>query len=134
MTEAKPYTPELGQAAFGQPYQEYECPEWLIAFLEYIDGELERVMWNITQERWDSPFGNTANSYRNDVFEVQAYSWDDSTQQEWNFRWGDVRVSWYKWLGRGTTVNREVDYATGARMLEECLASIRALEDKCAET
>ena len=63
-----------------------------------------------------------------DTFGCWDNVWTSFTEQEWNFRWGDVRISWYKWLGRGTTINRPVDYATGVRMLDECLASIRAME------
>lgn len=124
----KSYMPELGQAMFGQPTQQYECPEWLEAYLWHIDKEIDRVMWNINQEEWDSPFANTGNSYKNDVFEVEAYSWDDSEDQSYNFKWHDIEISWYKYCGRGMSVNKKVTFKEGHQMLNECLKSIRKLD------
>ncbi len=125
----KKYKPELGQAIFGQPYKRYECPEWMIAFLEYISKELERIMWNITQKSWDDPFGNTGNTFKNDVFEVCAYDWGDD-EQPYNFKCGDIEISWYKYLGRGTTINHSIKAAEGIKMLDTCLASLRKQEQE----
>lgn len=119
------YQPELGQMMFGQPSQELECPEWLEAYLWMIDTELSRVMWNVHQEEWDSPFSNTGNSYKNDTFEVEAYSWDDETPQPFNFKWKDIQISWYKHCGRGMSVNKKVTHKEGERLLNACLKSIR---------
>ena len=118
---------ELGQAIFGQPVQEYDCPLPIIALLEGIDSELDRVMWNNTQEDYPSPFSNTGNKFKNDTFEVEAYSWDDD-RQEYNFKYKDIQISWYKYLGRGTTINREVTPAEAFEMYEDCISSIKSLE------
>ena len=64
------YEPELGQAVFGQPYKQYECPEWLIAYLDYIEKELDRVYWNINQNSIESPFRNTGGKFKNGVMET----------------------------------------------------------------
>ena len=122
------YEPELGQAVFGQPPQEYDCPEWIEALLWYIDKELDRVMWNVNQEEYASPFANTGNSYKNDTFEVHAYSWDDE-EQPYNFKYEDIEISWYKYLGRGMSINKITSEGRMIRMLEDCLESIRK-EDK----
>ena len=50
------YEPEIGQALFGQPYNEYDCSELCIAALMSINDELERVMWNLDQKEYESPF------------------------------------------------------------------------------
>lgn len=112
----------------GQPWKRYECPEWLLAYLNYIEAELDRVMWNNNQQEYDSPFGNTGNTFKNDVFEVQAYSWDEDTEQPYNFKWTDVELSWYKHSNRGTTINQKIGLSKGKKLFEECLASVRAME------
>jgi hypothetical protein len=129
----KGYDPEVGQALFGQPYKEYECPEWLEAFLWHIEKELSRVMWNTTGGRYDSPFGNAGESFKNDVFEVHSYDWNEENEQGYNFKWGDVEISWYKYCGRGMSVNQEVGLDKGEKMLSECLESLRKMEDEYFE-
>lgn len=125
---AKKYEPELGQAVFGQPWKEYDCPEWLIAMLDYLNKELERVMWNRHQEEYLSPFSNTGNEFKCDTFHVQAYSWDEEQDQPYNFKWKDVEISWYKYLGRGTTVNQKIGFNKANKMFEQCLNSIRRMD------
>lgn len=125
----KQYEPELGQMAFGQPWKQYECPEWIIAFLDRIRRELDRVMWNNNQEAYASPFDNSGNSFKNDVFEVSAYSWGDE-EQPYNFKWKDVEISWYKHSWRGTTINQDLEPQRGIEMLNECLASIETMEKR----
>lgn len=112
------YVPEIGQMAYGQPWQELECPDWIVASLEVLRDAL------IDAKDID-PFGNTGDEFICEAFHVEAYSWGDEPQP-WNFKWGDIEISWYKWLGRGTTINREIDRATAHRMLTECLASINS--------
>lgn len=124
----KKYEPEIGQAIFGQPSQEYKASELLIAALESIRSELARVYWNNNQKKIDDPFGNTGGKYINDVFEVYAYSWDDEVPQPYNFRWKDFDISWYKYLGRGTSTNRKILPQEIEKMLEECLGAIRKEE------
>lgn len=122
------YEPELGQMAFGQPFKEYEASELLIAALNAIREELERVHWNNNQEQIQDPFGNTGGTYMNPTFKVEAYSWDEETPQPFNFKWKDFELSWYKYIGRGTSINREIKPDEINEMLEECLSSIRKEE------
>lgn len=122
------YEPELGQFAFGQPFKQYEAPDWLEAFLNAIRAELDRVMWNNNQEEYSSPFSNSGNKFKNGVFEAIAYSWDDSVEQPFNFKWKDFEVSWYKYMGRGMSMNRAITPDEGVEMLNECLVSVRAMD------
>ena len=62
-------------------------PNYVQAAFTKIDEQLSRVMWNIYQKEYDSPFSNTGEKFKNDVFEVEAYSWDDEYNQEYNFKW-----------------------------------------------
>lgn len=124
------YQPELGQAIFGQPHQQYEVPEFVEAALAMLDREMERVWCNAHQmnERYSSPFSNTGGRYEETpVFSVHAYDWSENEQQ-WNFRWGDIQISWYKYLGRGMSANVGITPDIAAAMLKECLEAVRALE------
>lgn len=122
------YVPEIGQMAHGQPWQRHDLPDWIEAFLALIDQELCRVMGNRTQEAYDSPFANTGNRFKNDTFAIEAYSWNDDVEQPWNFKWGDIEVSWYKWAFRGASINRIPSFDEGVQMLSACLASLRAMD------
>ena len=109
---------ELGNIAFNNnANQEFNCPEYIVALLRDIERQLKRIMWNINQEEYDSPFDNTANNFKLDNFEIQAYSWNDDVQ-DYNFIYKvdktkanmpDLKISWYKYLGRDTTINQEID-------------------------
>ena len=123
------YEPEIGQAVFGQPFHKYEASELLIAALESIRRELQRIYWNNHQEEIQDPFGNTGGEYKNNTFCVYAYDWNEDNEQSYNFKWKDVEISWYKYLGRGTSVNQNMSPNKINEMLEDCLQSIR-IEEK----
>lgn len=112
------FEPELGQLAFGQPSHRYSDPEWLESLLRLI----EYALYDIGVD--PSPFGNTGERFENDTFTVEAYSWDDEYEQPSNFKWRDVEISWYKWMGRGMSVNQELSLVRGREMLADCLKSL----------
>lgn len=122
------YEPELGQALFGQPHQQFAVPDIVEAALIMIECKLNLVMWNKHQKEYDSPFSNTGNKFSNAAFSAYAYSWDDE-EQPYNFKWRDIEISWYKYLGRGMSANREIDATTAEIMLTECLASLDTIDD-----
>ena len=122
------YEPELGQALFGQPYKEYDVSNLLHAALQSIDAELDRVMGNVTQKEYHSPFANSGNDFKCDAFEVDAYSWDETIEQKYNFKWRDIEISWYKYLGRGMSVNRVMSNDYIAQMLDDCLLALETYE------
>lgn len=115
-------------------YEMYEekyrsnVPEYVQAAFALIDEELARVMWNINQEEFDSPFSNTGEQFKNDVFEVEAYSWDNEYDQKYNFKWKDYKVRWYKHCKRDPQANRDITPEECSQMLSECLESIRAMD------
>ena len=122
---------ELGNLMFNtNKNQQYECPRWIVALLNELDNQLDRVMWNIHQEEYQSPFENTANSFKNDVFEVQAYDWNDDVEQPYNFKCDDIEISWYKYLGRDTTINGEYEPQKIIDMFNKCLKSISDMDVK----
>ena len=122
---------ELGNLMFNtNKNQQYECPRWIVALLNELDNQLDRVMWNIHQEEYQSPFENTANSFENDVFKVQAYDWNDDIEQPYNFKCEDIEISWYKYLGRDTTINGEYEPQKIIDMFNKCLKSILDMDVK----
>ena len=126
---------------FGRPWAAIECPEYIMAGLRWLGEEIKRVEGNRTQKPYDSPTGNVAGEYKTDVFEMRSYCWnEDSPEAELpNFKCGDFEARWYKYLGRGTSMNREIDANDFATMLDRCLASVRSLdrdefeEEPCAD-
>lgn len=104
---------------------EYLCPEYIIALLNYIDEKLRIIMWNKYQEEYSSPFSNTGNKFKNEVFEVEAYSWNDEIEQEYNFKYKDIKISWYKYLGRNTTINKKVTFEEIEKMFNDCVNSLK---------
>jgi len=112
------HEPELGQALFGQPYQFLECPgkvEDALIALQYI--------WDITRKE-PNPFSNTGERFNGNLFQAHAYSWDEEEEQEFNFKWHDVRISWYKYLGRSTTISRSMHDSEITEMLKDCIKEI----------
>ena len=123
-----PYQPELGQAVFGQPFKEYELPALWEAVLYRIRCELDRVWWNVKQKDMSSPFDNSgAEPFICDAFEVHSYSWGDD-EQPYNFKCGDVEISWYKHSGRGQSINVEPTPELAQTVLRKCILALAQWE------
>ena len=107
------------------------APDYVVALLSSIDNELCRIMWNKYQEQYDSPFCNTGNNFECDLFEVAAYDWDDTREQEYNFWYkpADIKISWYKYLGRGTRVYGEYSADEYIKMFDDCIKFLRKWEN-----
>lgn len=125
------YEPELGQALYGQPIKEFAVSELVEACLQSISYELDRVMGNLGNRDWSSPFENSGNvpGFVCPTFSTHAYSWGDD-EQPYNFKWGGVEISWYKWSGRGLSSNVEITPDMASKMLDECLAAVREYEQQ----
>lgn len=129
-----PTNVELGQMIYANnTIYEYDCPEWIIALLQSLDYELGIAMWNVYQKEYDSPFMNTGNEFIGKNFEVHAYNWNEDVEQEYNFKCGDIEISWYKYLGRGTTINNIYDTDYIIQMYNMCLEEIRSLDEDICE-
>lgn len=129
-----PTNVELGQMIYANnTIYEYDCPDWIIALLQNLDYELGIAMWNVYQKAYDSPFMNTGNEFIGKNFEVHAYNWNEDVEQKYNFKCGDVEISWYKYLGRGTTINNIYDTDYIIQMYNMCLEEIRSLDEDICE-
>lgn len=100
------------------------CPEYIVALLEHIEAELERLYWNAHQEDYPSPFRNYGTHFKNNVFEIHAYDWSDEPKHEYNFKCGQLEVSWYKRLGRDTEINLVLPPGTVIRYFNKCMESL----------
>jgi hypothetical protein len=122
------YEPEIGQMCFGNPWGEFECPDYIVALIEFLASEVCISEWNRTQDEqaFDKPTNNSGSRWANDTFSLRAYYWgdDEAEQAKPNFACGDFGVRWYKHARRGTTMNREVTPAEAVAFFERCLASI----------
>ena len=108
--------------------EQYNCEDWVIALLRDLDRKLSIVMWNINQEQYDSPFSNTGNEYIGKNFEVHAYNWGENANQYFNFKCGAIEISWYKYLGRDTTINGIYAISDIIDMYHICLRELEELE------
>lgn len=125
---------ELGNLIFNtNKKQNYECPEWIIALLRELERKLSINFWNSKKtseyREYNSPFGNTGESFKNNVFEVQAYNWDDDIEQQYNFKCEDVEISWYKYLGRDTTINDKYEEKYIIEIFNKCIKSLDLFEE-----
>ena len=121
---------ELGNLMFNQnKNQTYECPEFVISLLKGLEDELERIYWNNNQEEFESPFRNTGNNITIKEMKIQAYNWNEDKTDEWNFKYKDLEISWYKYLGRDTTINIDPNTPNFAVKMvtyyNECIKLIR---------
>ena len=124
------FIPELGQMFFGQPWKRFTVPPIMEAVLSAISDELSRVMSNIDQQDYDTPFSNTGASFSCPTFTAVAYSWSDE-EQPYNFKHhkSGLEISWYKWFGRGASANMDISPNFSSEILEDCLAAILRIEN-----
>lgn len=131
---------ELGNLMFNNnTNQVFDCPDYIVALLREIDRQLDRIMWNIHQETYDSPFDNTSNSFKLGNFEIQAYNWSDEESQDYNFIYRvdktkanmpDLKISWYKYLGRDTTINQEIDSSVMVQIFDDIIEQLHKYEEQ----
>ena len=131
---------ELGNLMFNNnTNQVFDCPDYIVALLREIDRQLDRIMWNIHQETYDSPFDNTSNSFKLGNFEIQAYNWNDEESQDYNFIYRvdktkanmpDLKISWYKYLGRDTTINQEIDSNVMVQIFDDIIEQLNKYEEQ----
>ncbi len=96
--------PELGQLAFGNPWGEHACPQWVDALVRELLREIERVYWNKNQCVWDRRADP-----RIPGVEFRPYYWgdDEVEQAKPNLKHGEIEVRWYKHPMRSSSLNVE---------------------------
>lgn len=123
--QSKPYEPELDQIMFDTPTDEFELGKlerWAVSNLQKI-AQLTKV------EGLGDNTGGHGVKFQNDVFVMQNYHWcnegDDCKIAEMpNFKCGDIEIRWYKYLGRGMSVNRQVTKEELTEAFQKCRDSL----------
>lgn len=102
---------ELGQMLFGNKFDEFDAPDFVTAGFLLLEHEIGRVEWNRRQEIFESPLGGGCEDYKNKVFEIHSYYWNENPRLKLrpNFKCGSFEVRWYKHMGRGMTMNQDID-------------------------
>ena len=125
--KVKRYAPELGQFAFGsQAWQSYEMPEYAEALLNYIFDEIERVYWNINQKQWERYQDPKLKQIK-----IRPYWWGDENSKMAklaNFEYNGVGVSWYKYPGRGMSVDVKWKPTEWVYWFDGCMEHLRKLD------
>lgn len=112
------YTPELGKMAFGQPHEQYEISDAWECALRVLSGCIEEAHEHC------NPADNSGSKFTAKSFHMNAYDWGEESDEP-SFKWRDIEVRWYKYLGRGTTVSKEdLSARLAFEMLTECVAEI----------
>lgn len=130
MNKDKSYTPELGQAFFGCSWDENAVPEYAEALFFGVWKEIARVFWNVNQREFDS---RGVDDPKIEGFDVRPYWWGDEDAPEAdlpNFAFGEVKIRWYKYPGRGMSTNVDWDPARWVAWFDSALVAVRAHEEK----
>jgi hypothetical protein len=123
------YQPELGQLVYGQPFLQYEMPQHVEDMLRVLGDTIAELEFTGVD---NSPCNNSGERFTCDLFEMHAYSWSDDGQ-EYNFlykgnnqpleieRGDQFKASWYKYLGRGSTVNCDINTVEMYYIFSDCM-------------
>jgi hypothetical protein len=94
------------------------CPGAVVKTLDAIRGAA-------IERGFDDPFED-GGMISTPAFDARAYRWEPPTRGA--FWWRDVRVTWYKHLGRDCRINRSMSSDEIEEMRDECFAAIALLE------
>ena len=117
---------ELGQILFhSKKVLSYDCPD----VVRIVLFEIEEIMleYNIVNNE-ENPFRNTGNvdGFNNGTFEVHSFYWGDEPKFAYNFKFRDIEISWYKYLGRGMTINRKITLDELELLYSRCVNSLKS--------
>ena len=126
------FQPEIGQLIYGNRWDSFDCPWYVEAALRYLESVIERVEQNITQKKFISPLDNNATRYKTPVFELRSYSWVECICPEGkvnpkclsclpNFKCGPLEIRWYKYCGRGMSMNKKLNANEIAKVFKKCI-------------
>ena len=123
MTEQ--FEPELGQLLFSNaPLEEFDMQRHVQLGIEQLGLYLQ-----VTKILKYNPVSNTGAEFSNDVFSIRAYCWCDGDKHPNgcppNFECGDFKVSWYKYLGRGSSQSRALSTEEWDAIFRKCMDSIK---------
>jgi len=117
--------PEIGQAFFGNPTSEYDCPQYIEALVMYLLDNFGRVYGNRTQKTWDH--NEMDGKQKLGKISFRSYYWGESSkiQKEPNFKFENVEIRWYKHPLRGMSINVHMRQYSWISWFNRCLKEIR---------
>jgi len=103
------------------------APNFIIAGLDFLAAEIERVEWNKTQKEFQSPTRNYGTHYKTNIFKMCSYYWgeEQNLMNRPNFKYGKFEITWYKYLGRGTYINKEIDANEFFKIIDKCITNVK---------
>ena len=123
------YTPELGQACFGNPWGAHAVSAIGEAAIQAVIDDFSRVYWNVNQTPWEYATATIGGV----CFRPYWWGADDAPGAELPnlcLEGDDLQVRWYKHPGRGTTATKAMSPADWATWLEKCLAALAGADVK----
>lgn len=113
---------ELGNLMFnGNTIQRYICPKYIIALIRDLGRRIE-------QTTGDNPCDNTGAIFETETFVIEAFNWNEEIDQPYNFKYKNIEISWYKRLGRDTTINGDYSTTQIIEMYNKCIEAIDKYE------
>lgn len=128
--DQKQFEAPLGQLVCGNPWGALDFG----GLLDYVSGELYVLSEMLGRKNPDDQAHGClggewgyGQDFKSDVFEMHPYWWGDENAPEAyrpNFKCGDLEVRWYKYIGRGMSVNRAVTRRELESIFRHCRQSI----------
>lgn len=113
---------ELGNIMFnGNTIQKYICPKYIIALIRDLGQRIEQITGN-------NPCDNTGAIFETETFVIEAFNWNEEIDQPYNFKYKNIEISWYKRLGRDTTINGDYSTTQIIEMYNKCIEAIDKYE------
>lgn len=122
------YVPELGQFAFGNPTGPYACPDYAAALIEEILYRIGLAYWNREQDEWRRDVDPEI-----DGIAFRPYWWGDESAPEAslpNLECCGLHLRWYKYPGRGMTIEEEWPPVRWVQWFDEACGLISKQENK----
>ena len=121
---SEPYTPELGQALFGNPTGAYDTGNLGDACRLLVLRTIETAFWNHNQREWD---------WHEDPkvpgLTFRPYCWDEDSPEaalpNLQIDGDPVELRWYKRPGRGDTVNVDMTPAMWEAWVDKAMKLAR---------
>ena len=142
--EYNPLNHSVIQACYGN-WEKFEADDFFDALFMAILEEIKRVHWNVYQHQWEPSWHG--DEVRDPEIEGIAFvryyqdlcdcGWDEDGDENHkgnciglrpNFEFDGVKVSWYKWPGRGMSTNKDWSPAEWKDWFDKCMTHVRAFE------
>lgn len=131
-----PLNHSIVQTLYGS-HEEFQCDDFVQALLDHVLEEIKRVHWNLYQHEWSPTWhGDDIEDPCIPGIEFNRYyecSCEDVHKEGCpsvrpNFIYSGVVFKWYKWPGRGMSVNVNYTPAQWYGWHKSCLEQVRKVD------